>query len=97
MKDNKVIHGELEDIYGPPCFTHVGAKGGEESTQEGDDDSLDEMAVAKKSWFVAKQLGCYSEDEEGVLNALAKANKRLGKESKSRKKRKHKRKIEKEV
>ena len=46
---------------------------------------------------MAKQLGCYSEDEEGVLNALAKANKRLGKESKSRKKRKHKRKIEKEV
>ena len=97
VKENTTEHGELEVSYGPLGFILEAAKDGGESTREGDDDSLDKMVEAKKSWSMAKQLGCCSEDEEGVLKTLAKFNRRSGKEPKSRKKRKHKRKVAKEV
>lgn len=97
VKENEVEHSEPEDSYGPLGFTHEDAKGGGESIRESDDDSMDEMIEAKKSWFIAKQMDFCLEDEEGMLKALAKSNRKARKESKSKKKRKHERKIAKEA
>ena len=54
------------------------------------------MNEARKPWSLAKHLGCCSEDEDGVLKAIAKIKRKAGKkgkEPKSRKQRKHKRKM----
>ena len=97
MKAGKVGHSEFEDCLGPLAFTCEDAKGKGGIIPEGDDDSLDDMFEVKVSWSVAKQMGFCLEDDNGMLKALAKINRRVGKESKSKKKRKHKRKFAKEV
>ena len=58
------------------------------------------MNEARKSWSLAKHLSCSSEDDYGVLKAIAKIKRKAGKEGKepkSRKQRKPKRKLAKEV
>ena len=61
---------------------------------------MDDMNEARKSWSLAKHMGCSSEDEYGVLKTIDKIKRKArkeGKEPKSRKQRKHKRKLAKEV
>ena len=48
MKEDKVEYGELEDSYEPPDFTYEYAKGGGESTREGD--------IIPCKWVVAQTM-----------------------------------------
>ena len=97
---NNVQHSALEESSEPPGFTREDAKGGGGTIPKEDDDFVDDMNEARKSWSLAKHMGCGSEDEYGVLKAIAKIKRKArkgGKEPKSKKQRKHKRKLAKEV